>query len=362
MNFSGTKMSQSKRIAGVLRQAILDGKCISGEKLKSIRAMAEEFGVGRQIILSAFEILTREGLLIMRPSSGTFVNPDFVMPKNNYRIGFYSHRGSIKSNHAGEVFEQCAQYAEKRHCDLLMRSYHPDIEEEKLFDGIDGLIVTGEVDDDLVKVLNAAGKPFVIVGTFELTTPANQILWDFDREFDALFMLALKYFNVRSVGMLSGWEHFYANRMTVRSFKRNVKKYGLEFENFCNVTQNVQDGFQGLMTMSDNCTRELPDMIYMSSNHYVGANEFFYRHPEVKKPVLVTIVRSSLIPAAFAGNAIIGSNMENSAREGMELLFELLENRAKNYQVRFADMSKRRYRIFRNGELPQDVCVNGVSL
>jgi GntR family transcriptional regulator len=62
-----------RQIATALRARIRRGDWAAGERLPSIPALAEMFGVAKQTIQRTIDQLRVEGLLITRPGSGTFV-------------------------------------------------------------------------------------------------------------------------------------------------------------------------------------------------------------------------------------------------------------------------------------------------
>ncbi|MGH9793546.1 MAG: PLP-dependent aminotransferase family protein [Candidatus Acidiferrales bacterium] len=57
-----------------VRQAILDGRLRSGQRIPSTRGLAAELGVSRLPVLNAYDQLLHEGYLTGRVGSGTFVN------------------------------------------------------------------------------------------------------------------------------------------------------------------------------------------------------------------------------------------------------------------------------------------------
>ena len=61
------------RVADELRAAIVGGRLRSGARLPSERALAEEFGVSRATIVSAFHLLRGEGLIETRRGAGSWV-------------------------------------------------------------------------------------------------------------------------------------------------------------------------------------------------------------------------------------------------------------------------------------------------
>jgi len=65
-----------RQIYDGVRRAILDGRLRPGQRLPASRTLAEELGVSRLPVLSAYEQLLHEGYLGARVGSGTFVSRD----------------------------------------------------------------------------------------------------------------------------------------------------------------------------------------------------------------------------------------------------------------------------------------------
>lgn len=65
----------SKRLYLGLRGAILSGTFPSGSRLPSTRALAEQQGVSRTVVVLAYEQLLAEGFVSGREGSGTYVSP-----------------------------------------------------------------------------------------------------------------------------------------------------------------------------------------------------------------------------------------------------------------------------------------------
>src|ERR671912_2245948 len=62
-----------RQIAGHLKERVRRGDWAPGERLPSIPAIAESFGVAKQTVQRAIDQLRVEGVLITKPGSGTFV-------------------------------------------------------------------------------------------------------------------------------------------------------------------------------------------------------------------------------------------------------------------------------------------------
>lgn len=62
-----------RQIAAQLRTRVRQGDWAAGERLPSIPAIAEMFGVAKQTVQRAIDQLRVEGVLITKPGSGTYV-------------------------------------------------------------------------------------------------------------------------------------------------------------------------------------------------------------------------------------------------------------------------------------------------
>lgn len=77
----------SLQVADALRNEIASGKLAQGEKIPSVRKLAERFKVAVMTAQSAVEALRAEGLVYTSPGRGTFVRsqpPDTPAPSAEY--------------------------------------------------------------------------------------------------------------------------------------------------------------------------------------------------------------------------------------------------------------------------------------
>lgn len=66
----------SLQVADALRNEIASKALAPGDKLPSIRSLAERFGVAPMTAQSAIDVLRAEGLIYSSPGRGTFVSAD----------------------------------------------------------------------------------------------------------------------------------------------------------------------------------------------------------------------------------------------------------------------------------------------
>jgi GntR family transcriptional regulator len=64
-----------QQLSAILRTRIANGEWPSGP-LPSVKQLQQEYGVGRDTVLRAIDILREEGLVFSVPRRGTCVSPD----------------------------------------------------------------------------------------------------------------------------------------------------------------------------------------------------------------------------------------------------------------------------------------------
>ncbi len=74
-----TIRNQAARVHAALRSAIVDGLLKANQALPSSRALAEQIGINRNAIVSAYEQLQGDGLIEARRGAGTFVAPQLPL-------------------------------------------------------------------------------------------------------------------------------------------------------------------------------------------------------------------------------------------------------------------------------------------
>lgn len=98
---SGRKDGASRRIYRALREQIASGTYAAGERLPSSRALAEELGVSRTTVTSAFDQLISEGYVQVRQGSRPVVtpnvapagaNPTAPCPQVEHKLSAYAER------------------------------------------------------------------------------------------------------------------------------------------------------------------------------------------------------------------------------------------------------------------------------
>ena len=82
---------QSQEMARVLIRKIRNGEYAPGDRLESIRTLAERYGVGRQVISSAFSLMAKQNYIYTVHGSGTYVNAKLKVGLY-YRLGWFTNQ------------------------------------------------------------------------------------------------------------------------------------------------------------------------------------------------------------------------------------------------------------------------------
>jgi len=70
-----TAPPKTKQIADILRAQIESGELAPGARVYSLRTLSEQYGVSAAVVVSAFKILEKNGLIYREAGRGTFVRP-----------------------------------------------------------------------------------------------------------------------------------------------------------------------------------------------------------------------------------------------------------------------------------------------
>ncbi len=71
----------NRQIATVIRQAVISGSLAPGERLSATRTLAQDLGVHRNTVISAYRKLELEGFLLSTVGAGTFVSQTPPLPE-----------------------------------------------------------------------------------------------------------------------------------------------------------------------------------------------------------------------------------------------------------------------------------------
>ena len=331
MNSLKTSPPLSMQVADIIRDRIKNGDLESGQRLKSIRDMAAEFSVGRQVIVSAFDILTREGVLIKKPGCGVFVKDLRPLKNKVFRIGFYINNYDFSKRFHSNLLTMLNAKSETDHCEIIpgTSKNNPDPAKWVKRGEIDGILLSGKVDDDIVKTFDFLEVPFVIIGNYKLTHEANTVEIDYKSAFEKVFTELLDRHKIRTIGMISGSDKEYVNIYAAKAIKKVIHNNKLDNDNddsffYMNAEE---DGYKAMENFIAE-KHKLPDALFISSQAFWGAAKFLLSHgcsAPGKRPV---IVGENYISETFRDllDAVLYFQGKNLASTALERILGILKS------------------------------------
>lgn len=290
------RFSHSEEIADRIKESIFTGRLLPGEKLGSFRCLARRFGVGRQVILSAVRLLNENDLVVTKAKIGTYVNPFLdrrLIRDRTKRIGLLNWRISKPSPNAFSIrmLQNVLRTASHHNSEVFWRA------EPAAFDPVqwmtemrlDALLVTGRVDDDLLRTLNHARVTYLVVGNYELTEPANQIRMDLVHDTRVVLRGILNRNAFKNLGVAAGPPDLASTRQLCQGARLAVDDARESWrEDLCLCTQQ-ENGYAALEQMMT-ARNGPPDAVLLTARAFPGAAQYIFEHGlhrDGRKPFLV---------------------------------------------------------------------------
>ena len=289
------RLSHSREIASRISESISTGRLLPGEKLGSIRGLACRFGVGRQVILSAIGLLGDSGLVITMAKTGTYVNPALdrrLVKDRTKRIGLLNWRIHKPSPNAFSIrlLQNVLRTAPHHNSEVFWRA------EPATFDPVqwmtetrlDALLVTGRVDDALVRALNQAKVTYLVVGNYELQEPANQISMDLVHDTRIVLGALLAKHQFQRLGLAVGPADLAATRQLCQGAKLAVRDNKMTWQEelcVCDQNENGVAAMEHLMTAATP-----PEAVLLTARAFPGAVQYVFENGLLRnqrKPFLI---------------------------------------------------------------------------
>ncbi|QJC51928.1 PLP-dependent aminotransferase family protein [Paenibacillus albicereus] len=105
--------SKGRRVEEALRSGLRHGRWAKGEKIPSVRAMAEELGVHRLTVLKGYRLLEEEGLLESSYRSGYYVRmeiPSGEASGSGVRWSYGAEAGCVAESRLAEIHGRAVRY------------------------------------------------------------------------------------------------------------------------------------------------------------------------------------------------------------------------------------------------------------
>ena len=277
--------AKSRVVADYIRDDIRKSNLLPGERLNGVRKLAEKYSVGRQVVLSAFQVLAKDDILVTEARKGTYVNP-VLETGHYYRLGvFINLTNFVKSM---RFIDTLQQKASRKGYQLIVGS---NFEEDFTVDEwigrkrLDGVIVTGVVDDETVKQLKTTFVPFVIAGNYDIAGDIPQTTIDLPAIINKHLTAVLKSSGIKTLATVAGTLEFRADRECLDGVRKAISNSNLKLrEEF--IQTSGGDGFLEVARIMEDFS-DKPDAFYIHGAHLNGFIKYFSTKNAQSRPILI---------------------------------------------------------------------------
>ena len=278
------RLSHSQEVASRILQEVRSGRLLPGEKLGSIRQLAGRFGVGRQVILSATEILSTESIIIKRSRQGTYINPNLspeLVRERTKRIGFLNWQ--VKQPGLGafslRVYNEVLRMAPALNCEIFWQGMVDDLDPVNWFAGmrLDALLVTGRIDDALVALLQRHSIPHLIVGNYQFKLPANQLEKALAEDISGALRHTCQMKHFTRLGTVTNSPQLQSTRLYLAGAQEVAAELGLHYPEQWRYADAAEDGYAGLQQLLSD-KNNAPDIIFMTARAFPEAARYLFEH------------------------------------------------------------------------------------
>jgi len=276
-------MPQGQAIGRHLLTEIKNGIYKPGQKLKSVRTIARQYGVGRQVALSAIQLLAKSGFVYTEKGSGTFIKRD--LKKGRFgRIGLFINR--INPVHAWKTIKVAEKLLHKEGFSLhLGTNFEEDFSIAdwlKKKKELDGVLLEGLIDEKFLEPVAAAQIPYVVIGNYDISEGHPQASVDLKGSVRQALAKVLKASKRKNIAALMGALCLRADREAFEGVKEAIVQAGLELMPNLICPAEV-DGYAELVYLLENAEPR-PDFIFFMGEHLSALAKYSTNHPNFKRP------------------------------------------------------------------------------
>ena len=273
MSASRSKLYQNDpqcvQLARTLMQEIHSGKYKGGEKLESIRTLAERYKVGRQVVLSAFDLLAKQDLIYTKARSGVFVK-EKERPFH-YRIGFFKNAiNPARSDSINLLYQIALRYGFHLICGSNFEgdTTLSDFLREK--PDLDGVIISGFVHEELLREVSCGCLPYLVMGNSHISEKHPQIRLDYTKTIGPKLFKLVREKNWKSLSIICGPEYVANDYILGDTLKKFFQDSGCDCK--VNTIYSRTDSYPELTALMK--SRTVPDAIYFAGEHCLGFRKY----------------------------------------------------------------------------------------
>ena len=200
---------------------------------------------------------------------------------------------------------------------------------------VDGWLLVGRVDDEVVRIVKSLGRPFVVLGDNQCTEPVNSVVVD-DQAVGRMAVQHLVAAGHKRIGFMGGSMHFEYQRGVLAGFERAIKDLGLEADPKLIETTLSRPEDMDITAMFEHLQHLTPPptAIFLAEPKFGRMALFVSRHSGNKAMQAMTFVAYEIedFSAVDQRLDVIESPLSEVGRAGVALLREVTEE--KNIQSR----------------------------
>lgn len=321
----------SVQLARYLLSEVSNGRLQPGQKLSSVRQLAEQFGFGRQVVLSALTLLVKQNILCSAARQGYYINPSLRRGRY-YRLGYFLNR----INPASSGRHQEVLYFAARRCgwELIFGSNFE--EEYELSDwlqrksDLDGIFINGIVDEGVLRTLSGSCLPYVIVGNHEVGAEHIQVRSGVGDRVGRGVLKVIRDQGLPQLASILGPQFVYNERVIAQAIRLRLRQAGLMARDYP-VIHASDDGYADIERLQ---RQGMPAALFFLGEHCLGWQKYWRQHCGMERPrVFVTERWSAMLPCdAYDGVIRIGTG-DHLEERAMQKMYSLLENSFSQPQV-----------------------------
>ena len=273
-----------QQLALKIIRRIRNGEYSGSGKIESIRKLAGQYSVGRQVAASALKYLAKHNYIYFVHGSGTYINQN----KSSglfYRIAyFYAKRNLAVS---ALLMVHLLNIAIKNGFELIPGS---NFEENYSFrewlekhNNVDGVIMNGDLDESDLNYLKRHKIPYVVHGTHAISPQHPQSAVDITADSSEKFKKLFSQHQWKKVALLCGSTDSRSYRESVEGFIIAQNSSGMDYSPERILTTETN----GVNELTEYFAKETPDAIVLLCDYWKGFQKYCQLHPDFKRPEVV---------------------------------------------------------------------------
>jgi DNA-binding LacI/PurR family transcriptional regulator len=270
-------------MARILIRKIHNGEYAPGDRLESIRTLAERYEVGRQVMSSAFSLMAKQNYIYTVHGSGTYVNPRLKVGLY-YRLGWFDNQ--LNPAACGITMQEAYMHAARRHFTLISGSNY---EESFTFadwltqkNDLDGVVVTGIVNEELLKFPRQHKIPYMVLGNYDISAEHPQTTYDVYRDYYDCLAALFREHQWKTFGVIGGTPDFRADREAMDGIRDAARDAGMDLAHG-SFGAASDDGYKEVVA----ALKKKPEILIFCGSHWLGLMKYCERYPEFRRPVVV---------------------------------------------------------------------------